>query len=274
MFQYALLRHLQILGKDVLADLSYGIGGMEFHLLNVFKNIELKVCSYEQKIELIKKNLNEKGKKIKFVLYKEENYNELNEVKRKEADISLLNITGGIISGLFQTYRYAEYIRKVLLDDFKFSADYESKLKIVAGNLSEKNSVSIHIRRGDYLIGNNVWLYGEICTDEYYGKAIRYIKEKIGDCIFCFFSNDIEWVKENYVMDNAIYIESTMFDDYQDWYDMYLMSICRNNIIANSTFSWWGAWLNQNEEKIVIAPKRWINECDYDDIYPEDWILI
>lgn len=65
-----------------------------------------------------------------------------------------------------------------------------------------------------------------------------------------------------------------MFEKYQDWYDMYLMSICKHNIIANSTFSWWGAWLNQNENKIVAAPERWIHTFDYEDIYPSEWIKI
>ena len=98
------------------------------------------------------------------------------------------------------------------------------------------------------------------------------MKDKVGNCKFIFFSNDMEWVKRNYNIENAIYVNSTLFDNYQDWYDMYLMSMCKHNIIANSTFSWWGAWLNSNKEKIVIAPNKWVNLCDYKDIYPDDWI--
>ena len=71
-----------------------------------------------------------------------------------------------------------------------------------------------------------------------------------------------------------MYIESQMFDDYQDWYDMYLTSECKHNIIANSSFSWWGAWLNQNKNKIVIAPKRWVNADSMEDIYLEEWMRI
>ena len=69
-------------------------------------------------------------------------------------------------------------------------------------------------------------------------------------------------------------IEPKCFEDYHDWYDMYLMSLCKHNIIANSTFSWWGAWLNSNPDKIVIAPKQWVNNCVYEDIYPEKWIKL
>ena len=100
------------------------------------------------------------------------------------------------------------------------------------------------------------------------------MREHIPDCCFCFFSDDIEWVKVNYAMSNDVCIEKDMFDSYEDWYDMYLMSICSHNIIANSTFSWWGAWLNQNEDKTVIAPQKWLNGCDYIDIYPPEWITM
>ena len=98
------------------------------------------------------------------------------------------------------------------------------------------------------------------------------MKEKVNNCRFYFFSDDIEEIKEHYKMDNAVYVEKAMFDGYEDWYDMYLMSICKHNIIANSTFSWWGAWLNRHEDKIVIAPEKWINSCDYQDIYPKGWM--
>ena len=75
-------------------------------------------------------------------------------------------------------------------------------------------------------------------------------------------------------MKNAVYIEAGMFDGYQDWYDMYLMSICKHNIIANSSYSWWAAWLNRNKDKIVVAPDKWTNNDTFLHIVPEDWVRI
>ena len=256
----------------MLADLDAyrNIGVMKFRLPEVFENICLEVCTKEQKKELLAKNA-AKGKKAKkFVIYTE--ITSYSEDRRKEADLSLLNITGGIVTGMHQSYKFSESVREGLLHDFKFPAACENKLKKVRDDLLAENAISVHVRRGDYTIGNNAWVYGDICTAEYYDSALHYIKEKTENCKFYFFSDDIEWVKEQFTIENAVYIEEAMFDAYEDWYDMYLMSLCKHNIIANSTFSWWGAWLNQNKGKIVIAPKKWINVCDYEDIYPLEWI--
>ena len=128
--------------------------------------------------------------------------------------------------------------------------------------------------RGDYLEGSAKGAWGEVCTLYYYRRAMEYLKEKNRVSIVYFFSNDMQWVKENLMLKDAVYVEREMFDAYEDWYDMYLMSLCKDNIIANSSFSWWGAWLNQNPDKVVIAPKVWNNLCDYQDICPPDWVRI
>lgn len=91
---------------------------------------------------------------------------------------------------------------------------------------------------------------------------------------FVFFSDDIKWVKEHLPMRNAVYVTKDLFNIYEDWYDMYLMSRCRNNIIANSTFSWWGAWLNSNTEKYVIAPQKWTNKVGSCEVCPTEWIVL
>lgn len=270
MFQYALLRNLEVLGKNAMADLEwYGcIGVMGFQLTDVFENIRLNICTREQKNEVMRKNMEVTNKHQKFVRY----------IIRGEygrsikADLSILDATGGFFVGTHATCKFAGLIRSVLLDDFNFNTSIDKKLYTLQNEIIKENAVSIHVRRGDYLLEQNKGLYGNICTREYYTNAINHIKEKAGHCIFYFFSNDIEWVKQNYKIEDAVYVEKTMFEDYSDWYDMYLMSICKHNIIANSTFSWWGAWLNQNENKIVIAPKKWSNIFDCEDIYPDEWI--
>ena len=116
-----------------------------------------------------------------------------------------------------------------------------------------------------------IYTLGDVCTEAYYNKAMDYMEQRLGNCQFYFFSDDIEWVKEHYRKSNALYIESNMFERYQNWFDMCLMSFCSHHIIANSTYSWWGAWLNPRE-KIVIAPKTWARSKNFADICPVEWI--
>ncbi len=272
MFQYALMKSLELRGKKVMADLGAycHAGVMDFQLTDVFRRIRLEPCTEKQKQELVEKNAKETGRAAKFMIYSES----YEYGVKKKADLSLLDISGGILNGMHQSAVFPGRIRNELLEDFAFTKVQEDKLKQLGDGMAEKNSVGVHIRRGDYLTGNNQWYYGGICTDEYYKRAIEYLEQKTGKCTLYFFSNDIKWVKSKYGREDAVYIEAEMFDDYQDWYDMYLMSVCRHNIIANSSFSWWGAWLNQNGDKLVVAPKKWINIYEYEDIYPEEWIQI
>jgi hypothetical protein len=140
--------------------------------------------------------------------------------------------------------------------------------------LRTPGTVSIHIRRGDFSKKAETNLYHGILSSDYYKQAIEIISSKINSPKFYIFSDDINWAKENLIVPEAVYasgqISKTHFED------LYLMSQCHHNIIANSSFSWWGAWLNDNPEKIVIAPKNWFNKGpkDTQDIIPGDWIKI
>ena len=123
--------------------------------------------------------------------------------------------------------------------------------------------MSLHIRRGDYLNikGKDISL-----SLDYHKGAIAYIMEHVQDPIFFIFSDDPLWVRDNLKVENATYVDWNSGKD--SWQDMCLMSCCKHNIIANSSFSWWGAWLNANSEKIVISPKWGGN------IIPDEWIQI
>lgn len=133
-------------------------------------------------------------------------------------------------------------------------------------------TISIHIRRGDYLSEAFANGFGNCCPLEYYRKAIQYMTYKFDNPKFIVFSDDMEWVKDNLVLEKAIYVDHNKGLD--SWQDMYLMSQCNHNIIANSTFSWWGAWLNDYEDKVIIAPKRWWSTIEHDDVVPESWIRL
>ena len=126
----------------------------------------------------------------------------------------------------------------------------------------------MHIRRGDYLELPQV----NICTRDYYMQAMQKMKALRKETKFIVFSDDKEWIENNFDMQDMVICTANLFDKYEDWYDMYLMSCCNGNIIANSSFSWWGAWLNQNKDKIVIAPSVWNTKRNTPDVWCEDWI--
>ena len=265
MFQYALYRNFLKQGKKVKADLSAYIkpSMMPFELLNFFPNIKLEYCNPEEKDFYLKERkekvyIEEPPRGEKKLTYNEE----------------VLKMNKGYIEGFHCSYKYPELVRKELLEDFSFTIKNDSKLNELKVQFEKKEIVGVHVRRGDFLSSKYNREAGRICTKEYYLKAIEYIKTKVSNPFFCFFSNVIKWVKDNLIEKNTLYIDNDMFEKYYDWYDMYLMSICKHNIIPNSTFGWWGAWLNQNPEKIVIAPQKWRTRWEANDWCPPEWILI
>lgn len=175
--------------------------------------------------------------------------------------------------GYWQTEKYFVHIRQQLLDVFCFD---ESKLSpqtlSVRNRIQCSNSVSLHVRRGDYLSEQNKKLYDGICTLNYYERAISMMEERVTNPVFYIFSDDMEWVRQSLNVSNATFIDWNRRED--SWQDMYLMSQCKHNIIANSTFSWWGGWLNTNSEKIVVCPSRFINSSMLSDIIPGSWIKL
>lgn len=175
--------------------------------------------------------------------------------------------------GYWQTEQYFIDIREDILNAFSFNEHLLNRQsKEYLGKIKRTNSISIHIRRGDYLQEKNNVLYGNICTLEFYQKAIEKIIETVHNPTFYIFSNEIGWIKNNMDISNAIYVCCNYGKD--SWQDMYLMSQCQHNIIANSSFSWWGAWLNKNPRKIVISPPKFMNVGCSADIIPESWIKI
>lgn len=137
--------------------------------------------------------------------------------------------------------------------------------------ISSVESVGIHVRRGDYLMPEHRDLYGGICTEAYYREAMRVVKDEHPGCVFFLFTNDKEWA---YTLadaedgQNAVEIVDPAEED--DYAELVLMSRCKHNILANSSFGWWASYLNRNDDKIVIAPDRWLNGWDCRDIYRED----
>lgn len=172
------------------------------------------------------------------------------------------------LNGYFQTELYFKKYEQEIRKDFSFrkTITYEVVPFMKSLNCSQE-IVSVHIRRGDYV---NLQQFHPLCSKEYYLEAMRLFP----DCKFVIFSDDIEWCKQNFG-ENKNIVYSSLENHGQD---LCAMSMCDHNIIANSSFSWWGAWLNNNKDKKVVAPNRWFGEAYSDkntkDIYCEGWIRL
>jgi hypothetical protein len=163
-----------------------------------------------------------------------------------------------LLEGFWQHHKYYNTIKPQLLEEFTLKEEYKVGLPALISEI-EKNdhSVSLHIRRGDYVSDpNNLDWFGVMPPDYYY-QAVDYIKKRISNPVYYIFSDDLDWVKENIRIDGqVVYVD--IEGGKKDYLELYAMSKCRHQVIANSSFSWWGAYLNNRPEKIVIAPARWV----------------
>lgn len=282
MFQYAFYEKLKHLGKNVKGDVNSFYQSVINDSSGAHKNatkrkFELELfsnISIEQAEDGIRQRYEKKARNLvyrvvgKLVYYRRKIYTERN----LNFDRNMYKLNDGYLSGYWQSPKYFADMREELLKKFSFPEIEDSRNKEYLRKIRESNSVCIHVRRGDYLTQENQPLYGNICTLEYYRKAIQYFEEKYKDVIFFVFSNDIEWTKKNLKMKNAVYVQGN--NEENGYKDMYLMTQCNHNIIANSSFSWWGAWLNQNKNQEVVAPLKWLNTQEVRDIWCENWIKI
>lgn len=267
LFEYALYKELENAGIDVRADLTAYLSKQddrEYQLEEVF-GIQLKCASKKEIFRIAGGERNIWGKCIrKFVkaghIYNEKRSQNVNMFSQKD-DIYL--------NGYWQSSRWFPSVENKLKETLHFR-NVSDVLKERCNVIAEENSVSVHVRMGDYLQAE--WLYGGICTKEYYQNAVEYMRKHVDNVIFYVFSDETEKAKDllSEIIPEAYYIQATK----KDSEELLLMSCCRHNILANSSFSWWGAWLNQYPEKVVIAPTKWNNDDQPRDIYQESWIKI
>ena len=171
--------------------------------------------------------------------------------------------------------KYFSNVEPQIRRDFTFRTPMNSINASIAAQIPAVNAVSLHIRRGDYVSDAKAAATHGLCSIDYYQEAIRYISSKTPDPHFFIFSDDIEWAKENLHIDcHHQYINQNHGSE--SYNDMRLMSMCRHHIIANSSFSWWGAWLNPSSNKLIITPNNWFarNEKPTSDLIPSTWIAI
>ena len=177
------------------------------------------------------------------------------------------------LDGFWQSPLYFESIENIIRKNFVVKPGFIHNVIEKGKELESTNSLAVHIRRGDFL-NPKIAAYHGVLSAFYFEKAIALVKEKEPSATVYFFSDDIDWVKQNLARyKNAEFVSSFTHSAIEDFY---LMTKCRHNIIANSSFSWWPAWLNTNPGKIVVAPKKWfaVSSINTGDLIPDNWIRI
>lgn len=268
MFQYALARKLQTSGKKVNLDVSYyyhipegdtprRLWTEKFH--SSFTETDISRSLF-QKIKILSARLLGKN----YIITEE----------CPDFLPSILTVRSGVLLGYWQSEKYFKDISQTIRKDFEFPLEtLEEKERILYQKIKMlKASVSIHVRRGDYLHPENNLRFGNICTAEYYKKATDYFINRIPNCSFFIFTDAPAEVQ--HILPKHITYEIISTGENDEWFELFLMSQCKHNIIANSSFSWWGAWLNSNPNKMVVAPARWTNQEDCHDIFCDNWIII
>lgn len=256
-------------------QLAGGLGNNLFQIASIYayaKKYNKELVLHDNKIGIVHKSFDTYKKNIlskinfsnktfsKNITYQEKEY-KYNEIPEISGNV--------ILDGYFHSHLYFHDINNEIIDLFS-DENTIKKIKEKYNDLLEnKITCSIHVRRGDYLNLQNLHPTQNM---NYYLKAVKLMPK---ETVFLIFSDDIFWCKESFpdIPEKFIFIQNEY-----DYEDLYLMSLCTNNIIANSSFSWWSAYLNKNEDKIVIAPSKWFGpdlmHNDTSTLYCDNWIKI
>lgn len=281
MFQYALASILAQKNKDVvLLDVSF------------FEQIEKRLGHTPRKFELgVFTNFYTFASIADILFFKQLSF--FNKVKRELGfhypkmyrepsfgyDENALMLRSPVyISGFFQSYKYYVGYENLIRTLFTFPVALDEINENLLATIKRGQSISVHIRRGDYVQDEITKQYHGNCSLDYYLKALSLLTEKSQDCTLFFFSDDCDWVKEKF--GDLPFAKQFITHNIgkNSWKDMLLMSSCQHNIIANSSFSWWAAWLNVHPDKKVVAPKKWFalseEKLNTSDLIPPEWMRL
>jgi len=176
--------------------------------------------------------------------------------------------------GYWQSEKYFKSVIAQIREAFRFRLPLEGQNIELAARISQTQAVSLHVRRGDYASNLKTKAVHGLCSLDYYRAAVAHVVRKVDKPEFFIFSDDINWVRTNLQLDFPHnFVEHNK--EASSYIDMQLMSLCRHHVIANSSFSWWGAWLNPSLEKIVVVPRLWfVNNNNVQDLFPEGCVLL
>jgi len=279
LFQYVLARQLSEHGFNILLDITW-----YENIENRFSTRKFQLDSFNCSFEIAKlaQCSQIKSPKFNFVInslfWRRQNllpYYRKRHVKENfsgyDSNIFKSPKTA-YLEGFWQSPKYFENIRETLLKEIRLKNE-SIEFKKYKGEIElQKTSIAVHVRRGDYALPSSAH---RLLDGTYYSTAIKQMVEKVGNHIhFYFFSDELDFLtQQNYYVDRS---SKTLVKNTSAEEDLMLMKACKHQIISNSTFSWWGAWLNENPEKVVISPKQWFKEekNENPDLIPEEWLKI
>lgn len=294
MFQYALYLKLRSMGKEVKFDdiNEYRSESTRPIMLALF-GIDYPRADWEE-ITAFTDGSMEPLKRIRRKIF---GRRAVEYYEKGFYDPQVLSFDSMYLRGEFKSEKYFEDIRDQVRETYRFPELEEMHLpeklhqstRVCLDAIESTEAVGIHMYRSDSRLDEE--LYEGICTERYYEGAVRFIQERCPDAYFYIFSNEPKWVKnwaEQLIASQlkegmnrqeiedlkAHFIMVEANTEYTGYLDMMLMSKCRHNIISNSSFSWWAAWLNDNPDKMVVAPDKWVNEKDCEDVYTKGMVLI
>lgn len=280
MFQYAFGRYLSLKNNSKLVlDLSFLIKrpvGVDY----TFRNYELSEFDIKADIQNTTNKLYQNI--LSKIIGKFKILQLLNVVKFPviifQKDFKplkkYLNFNGNYyLDGFWQSELFFKEFETQIRQDFIFKSEIHNQCKSFVSEIYHNNSVCLHIRRGDFLKNKENKNTHGLCSVDYYKKAINYINENVENPVFFVFTDDFQWSKSEFKNDNFKFFD---FQDFQSnaVLNLQIMTQCKHFIISNSSFSWWAAWLSENKNKVVIAPKTWFADknIDFSNVVPEDWI--
>jgi hypothetical protein len=261
MFQYALGRVLAIKNSAELKldtsflSLNFKSITKRTYNLDVF-NIKAEITHSSYLISILRRIFKSRGQEKSF-----------------QFDKNILSIGGeAYLDGYWQSPKYFERLEDMLKKDFILKNPLTHNTKILAEEIKNSNSLCVHVRRGDYVGNKN----HEVTDKDYYTRGIEYIKNHTQIDKIYVFSDDINWCRNNLSFEFPVMFVDNNYAGIYGEEHMYLMSKCKNFIIANSSFSWWGAWLSEYKDKIIVCPKQWFPDASVstNDLIPESWVRI
>jgi len=278
MFQYATARmlaekHSTILKLDLTEFESYKLRKYDLHYLHIREYLATKfeIDEIINSHSILNKLKQKVSLKIGFKKYKSSNW--ITE-KQFHFDPEILEANNNVLlEGYWQSEKYFADISDILRREFVVKYQQDPQSQRFAELIQSTESVSLHVRRTDYIQNALTNQIHGTCDQNYYDRSVGYISDRVSNPHFFVFSDEPQWAKDNLKLGFPTTIVDCN-DASRNYEDLRLMSMCQHNIIANSSFSWWGGWLNSNPNKLVIAPEKWFNDetRNTKDIIPERWI--